>query len=91
MEQLFQIDGAIEFFLETASSNVNWEGSSTDIERDKLITVAAAGNRQFGIHLDCLDIELTWAKLRAFWETWVHATYYVPSEADYFTTGEINI
>ena len=91
MEHLLQIDGAIEFFLETASLNVKWEGSSTDIKRDKLITVAAAVNRQFGTHLDCLDIKLTWAKLRTLWETWVRSTHYLPSKKVNSTTGEINI
>ena len=91
MVHLLQIDGAIEFFLETASLNVKWEGSSTDIKRDKLITVAAAVNRQFGTHLDCLDIKLTWAKLRTPWETWVRSTHYLPSKKVNSTTGEINI
>jgi len=69
-EQLLEIDGVVEFFLMTASMNVNWGGSSTDIPGDKLIAVAAAVNRQFGTHLDCMDIKLGWAKLRALWETW---------------------
>lgn len=56
-------------FLMTASMNVNWEGSSTDIERHKLITIAVAVNRQFGTTLDCFYIKLTWAKLWAQWET----------------------
>ncbi|KAK9997829.1 hypothetical protein SO802_017432, partial [Lithocarpus litseifolius] len=66
-------------------------GSSTDIVSDKLITVATDVNHQFGIDLNCFDIKLTWDKLRSLWETWVHATHYVPPEKANFSTGEINI
>ena len=38
MEQLLQKDGAM---------NVNWEGSSTNIARDKLSTIATVENGQF--------------------------------------------
>ena len=34
MEQLVEIE-VIEFLLVTASTNVNWEGSPTDVEREK--------------------------------------------------------
>ncbi|XP_030948968.1 uncharacterized protein LOC115972874 [Quercus lobata] len=91
IEQLLEIDGAIDFFLMTASMNVNWEGSSTDIERHKLTVIAAAVNRQFEMKLDCFDVRLTWAKLRNRWETWVRATHYVPPKKVNPTTGEINI
>ncbi|KAK9997780.1 hypothetical protein SO802_017383 [Lithocarpus litseifolius] len=91
MEQLLQIDGAIEFFLMTATTNVDWHGSSTDIVSDRLTTVAANVNRQFGTDLDCFAVKLTWVKLRSLWETWVRATYYVPPKKVNFSTGEINI
>ena len=43
MEKLVEIE-VIEFFLVNASMNVNWEGSSADVERDKLITIARVWN-----------------------------------------------
>ena len=75
----------------TASTNVNWEGSSTDIKRHKLITIAVAVNRQFGTTLDYFDIKLTWAKLWTLWETWVCMTHYVHHENVNSTTGTIDI
>ena len=90
LEKLLEI-GAIEFFLMHASRNVNWEGSTTGIPRDKLSTIAAAIKREFRIELNSYDINLAWAELRALWETWVRSTHYVPSETVKAATGEIDI
>ena len=91
MEKLLDVEGAIELFLMYASQNVNWEGSTTDIPRDKVNIIAAAVKREFGIELSFFDINLTWAHLRAYWETWVRSTHYVPSESVNATTGKIDI
>ena len=91
MEQLLEKEGAIEFFLMCASQKVNWEGSTTDIQGDKVKTIAAEVTSQFGIELTLYDINLTWAKLRALWETWVQATYYVRLDLVNATTGIIDI
>ncbi|KAK9997770.1 hypothetical protein SO802_017373 [Lithocarpus litseifolius] len=91
MEQLREIDGAIEFFLLDASKNVNWEGSSTDIERNKLEAIANEVNRKFGTALDAFDIKLTWAKLRSLWETWVLVKHYAHRGKVNFTTGTIEM
>ena len=58
MEQILEIDGAMEFFLMIASTNVNWEGNSIDIERDKLITIAAIINCQFETLLDFFQYKI---------------------------------
>ncbi|KAK9997769.1 hypothetical protein SO802_017372 [Lithocarpus litseifolius] len=91
MEQLLEIDGAIEFFLLAASKNVNWKGSSTDIERNKLEAIANEVNRKFGTALDALDISLTWAKFRSLWETWVLAKHYAHRGKVNSTTGTIEM
>ncbi|KAF3946453.1 hypothetical protein CMV_027283 [Castanea mollissima] len=91
MEQLLERDGAMEFFLEAASMNVDWKGSSTDIERNKLETIANEVNRKFGTALDPFDIRLTWAKIRALWETWVKAKRYTRRGKANSTTGTIDI
>ena len=91
MEKLLDVEGAIELFLMYASQNVNWEGSTTDIPRDKVNIIAAAVKREFGIELSFFDINLTWAHLRAYWETWARSTHYVPSESVNATTGKIDI
>ena len=90
MEKLLEI-GAIEFFLMHSSRNVNWEGSTTSIPKDKLNTIAAAIKREFRIELNSYDINLAWAELRALWETWFRSTHYVPSETVKAATGEIDI
>ena len=85
MEKLLEI-GAIKFFLMHASWNVSWEGSTTDIPRDKLNTIAAAVKREFRIELNFYDINLAQAELWGLWET-----HYVPSEMVKAATGEIDI
>ena len=91
MEKLLEI-GAIDFFLKHASRNVNWEGgSTTDIPRDKLNTIAAAVKKEFTIELNYYDINLAWAELRDLWETWVRTIHYLPPESVKAATGEINI
>ncbi|KAF3951765.1 hypothetical protein CMV_022617 [Castanea mollissima] len=91
MEQLLERDGAMEFFLEAASMNVDWKGSSTDIERNKLETIANEVNRKFGTALGPFDIRMTWAKIRALWEAWVKAKRYTRRGKANSTTGTIDI
>ena len=90
MEKLLEIV-AIKFFLMHASRNVNWEGSTIDIPKDKLNTIVAAVKREFRIELNFYDINLAWAELWALWEMWVRSTHYVPSETVKAATGEIDI
>uniref|UniRef100_A0A7N2N652 Uncharacterized protein n=1 Tax=Quercus lobata TaxID=97700 RepID=A0A7N2N652_QUELO len=82
MEQLMQLDGAVEYFLVISSKDVNWNGSSTNILRDRLETVAETMNQKYDTALNSYDVRLTWAKIRNRWETWVKAIHYAPGVVD---------
>ncbi|KAK9995234.1 hypothetical protein SO802_019920 [Lithocarpus litseifolius] len=91
MEQLKERDGAIDFFLMTAATNVDWYNDSTDIQRSKLVTIANAVNFKFGTTLDSMNVKVIWAKVRARWETWVRTKHHVRSDKADYTTGTFQI